>query len=126
VFKVPWFVWGFYKLITPFIDPLTREKLRFNEDLRLHVPPQQLMSSVGGDAEFEYDHAMYWPALLKLAEEKRVMWKDRWIAGGKHIGELEDYLRGGIEKGLMGPVDAQQSSEPKVRVPAPESNEKKA
>lgn len=87
-------IWGFFKLITPFIDPNTREKLKFNEDLRQHVPPSHLMKSVGGDVEFRYDHATYWPALNKLAEQRRETYRERWVQGGKQIGELENYLKG--------------------------------
>src|SRR5579871_4446538 len=35
---VPSFVKIFFKLISPFIDPNTREKLKFNENLREYVP----------------------------------------------------------------------------------------
>lgn len=91
---------GFMKLITPFIDPLTREKLKFNEDLRKHVPPSQLLKSVGGDVEFEYDHSTYWPALNNLADQRRNEYRERWIQGGKLVGEHENYLRGGIGKSL--------------------------
>ena len=97
---VPWAVWGFFKLITPFIDPLTREKLKFNEDLRQHVPPAQLMSTYGGEVDFEYDHATYWPAMNKIADERKAAYRERWIRGGKRIGELEGYLKGGNEKSL--------------------------
>lgn len=88
------------KLITPFIDPLTREKLKFNEDLRKHVPPSQLLKAVGGDVEFEYDHSSYWPALNKLAAQRRNEYRERWIQGGKLVGEHENYLRGGTGKSL--------------------------
>jgi hypothetical protein len=81
-------------LITPFIDPLTREKLKFNDDMRQHVPPQQLWSEFQGDLEFEYDHATYWPALLKLCEEKQKEQKERWIRAGRNYGESEFYLKG--------------------------------
>ncbi|CAG7927249.1 unnamed protein product [Penicillium olsonii] len=94
VINVPFMIWGFFKLITPFIDPNTREKLKFNEDLRQHVPPSQLMKSVGGDVEFRYDHATYWPSLNKLAEQRRESYRERWVKGGKQIGELENYLKG--------------------------------
>lgn len=92
---VPWVVWGFFKLITPFIDPLTREKLKFNEDIRQYVPPEQLWKEFGGDVDFEYDHAAYWPALLKACEEKRAERKARWEKAGKQYGESETYLKGG-------------------------------
>ena len=91
---------GFMKLITPFIDPLTREKLKFNEDLRKHVPPSQLLKTVGGDVEFEYDHSIYWPALNTLAAQRRNEYRERWIQGGKLVGEHENYLRGGTGKSL--------------------------
>ena len=97
---VPWVVWGFFKLITPFIDPLTRQKLKFNEDMRQYVPEQELWTEFGGKLDFEYDHATYWPALRKLCEEKRAFRKERWVAGGSHIGEHEDYLAGGKETGV--------------------------
>ncbi|MCJ1354098.1 MAG: hypothetical protein MMC33_004085 [Icmadophila ericetorum] len=100
IINVPWFIWGFFKLITPFIDPLTREKLKFNENLRLHAPPEQLPTTHGGDIVFEYDHAEYWPALCGLAEQRRKEMEERWIRGGKIFGELEAYLRGGSEKGV--------------------------
>lgn len=93
-------IWGFFKLITPFIDPLTREKLRFNEDMTLHVPKGQLIKSVGGDVVFEYDHSVYWPTLSKLVEQRREAMKQRWIEGGKLIGENEDYLRGAAVKSV--------------------------
>lgn len=74
---------GFFKIITPFIDPLTRQKLKFNEDLGQHVPPGQLMKSMGGEVEFRYDHSIYWPTLNKLADQRRAAYKERWIQGGE-------------------------------------------
>ncbi|KAJ5697499.1 CRAL/TRIO domain protein [Penicillium malachiteum] len=94
VVNSPFYIWGFFKIITPFIDPLTREKLKFNEDLRLHVPAEQLMKTVGGDVEFEYDHSVYWPALNKLAEQHRDAKRARWIENGKRVGESENFLKG--------------------------------
>lgn len=92
---MPFVIWGFFKLITPFIDPLTRQKLKFNEDLRQHVPPEHLMKSVGGDVEFRYDHSTYWPALSQLADLRKNEYRERWIQGGKQVGEYENYLKTG-------------------------------
>jgi hypothetical protein len=100
VTNVPFYIWGFFKLITPFIDPVTREKIKFNEDSGLHVPREQLLKESGGHVEFEYDHDEYWPALNKLCEMKRESMRQRWEKGGKRIGELEIYLKGGQEKSL--------------------------
>ncbi|RQM05235.1 hypothetical protein DH86_00001764 [Scytalidium sp. 3C] len=95
IINVPWVVWGFFKLITPFIDPITKQKLHFNEDMRKHVPPQQLWNEFLGDLEFEYDHSVYWPALLELCAERRAERWERWVKGGKQYGESEMYLKGG-------------------------------
>ncbi|KAF5856460.1 hypothetical protein ETB97_007321 [Aspergillus alliaceus] len=100
VINMPFLIMGFFKLITPFIDPLTRQKLKFNEDLREHVPAAQLMKSMGGDVEFRYDHETYWPALNKLVEQRRAAYRERWIQGGKRIGEYENYLKTGITPSL--------------------------
>jgi hypothetical protein len=100
VTNVPFMIWGFFKLITPFIDPLTREKIKFNEDSVNHVPREQLLKESGGDVEFEYDHSVFWPALNKLAEAKRAEQKARWEEAGKRVGEYEMYLKGGQEKSL--------------------------
>ncbi|KAI5296269.1 hypothetical protein KEM52_004747 [Ascosphaera acerosa] len=100
VINIPFFLNGFFKLITPFIDPVTREKLKFNENLRNHVPPSQLLESFNGDVNFEYDHAVYWPAFIALTNQKREQYMQRWIKGGKRIGENELYLQGGNEKSI--------------------------
>ncbi|ETI21486.1 hypothetical protein G647_07833 [Cladophialophora carrionii CBS 160.54] len=100
VTNVPFYIWGFFKLITPFIDPLTREKIKFNEDSGIHVPREQLLKESGGLVEFEYDHEIYWPALNDLCELKRQQYRARWEKGGKRIGEYEGYLKGGDEKSL--------------------------
>lgn len=88
-------MWGFFKLITPFIDPLTREKLKFNEDTKLYVPAEQLWTENGGQLNFEYDHSVYWPTLSKICAERRAALKERWEKAGKRYGESEVYLKGG-------------------------------
>lgn len=58
------------------------------------------MKATSGDVAFEYDHATYWPALNKLAEQRRKAYRERWIQAGKRIGEHEDYLKGGTAPSL--------------------------
>jgi hypothetical protein len=110
VTNLPFYIWGFFKLITPFIDPLTREKIKFNEDMGLHVPREQLLKESGGHVEFEYVHEEYWPALNDLCELKRAERQARWEKGGKRIGEYEAYLKGADEKSL-----AEREKEAEVR-----------
>ncbi|AEO56552.1 hypothetical protein MYCTH_2301639 [Thermothelomyces thermophilus ATCC 42464] len=101
IINMPWIVTGFFKLITPFIDPNTREKLKFNEDMSQYVPTEQMWSEFStGELEFDYDHSVYWPALHKLCKERREARWQRWVAGGRQLGESEDYLAGGTETGV--------------------------
>ncbi|KAJ5050662.1 uncharacterized protein L3040_002537 [Drepanopeziza brunnea f. sp. 'multigermtubi'] len=100
IINIPWVVTTFFKLITPFIDPLTRQKLKFNDDMRLHVPPQQLWNEFHGDLEFDYDHQVYWPNFVNFCEEKHREQKARWVLGGKHIGESENYIKGGTSPSI--------------------------
>lgn len=103
IINVPWVVWGFFKIVTPFIDPVTREKLKFNEDMKLYVPPEQLWSADwGGNLDFEYDHDTYWPALNEMCRERREEKSKRWEAAGKLVGESEVYLTGGSDVSIEG------------------------
>lgn len=108
---VPWIVQGFFKLITPFIDAMTREKLRFNEDLTTYVLPDQLWTDFEGKLNFEYDHAVYWPALQTLCAERRAARRERWLAGGKQMGESEDYLAGATDAGIGGTAHKAEENE---------------
>ncbi|KAI9716620.1 MAG: hypothetical protein M1828_007598 [Chrysothrix sp. TS-e1954] len=93
--NLPWYISTFFKLISPFIDPVTRDKMIFNEDLRKYVPPSQLDVEVGGDAQFKYEHEVYWPELCRMLKERREAMWERWVSAGKLVGENEAYLRGG-------------------------------
>lgn len=100
---MPWLVTGFFKIIQPFIDPVTREKLKFNEDMTQYVPPGQLWSADwGGNMDFEYDHGVYWPALHDMCRQRREQRAVRWAAAGKEIGESEEYLAGGTAVSVAG------------------------
>ena len=94
---MPWYVNAFLKLINPFIDPVTKSKIKPNEPLPNHVPVSQLMTVSGGEVDFKYDHSVYWPALDKLTTERRQQRRERWEKAGKLIGESEIYLWGGEE-----------------------------
>lgn len=90
----------FFKLISPFIDPVTRDKMKFSPVLRDYIPPEQLWKEFGGDLDFEYNHKAYWPALVEETTRRKDAYRQRWQKGGKMIGEYEEYLRGGSKKSL--------------------------
>ncbi|EEB08563.1 sec14 cytosolic factor family protein [Schizosaccharomyces japonicus yFS275] len=97
VINIPWAVWGFFKLISPFIDPLTREKLKFNEPLDRYVPSDQLDMTFGGTLKFDYIHDKYWPQLVELCKTRREASLKRWRALGSKIGTSEWVTKGGEE-----------------------------
>ncbi|OAA45366.1 CRAL/TRIO domain protein [Cordyceps fumosorosea ARSEF 2679] len=103
IINVPWIVWGFFKIITPFLDPVTSEKLKFNENMKQYVPAEQLWSEDwSGQMDFEYDHDTYWPAINTLCQQRREAKMARWVAAGRLIGESEDYLSGGVDTSVSG------------------------
>ncbi len=91
--NIPWLAWTFLKVINPFIDPLTREKLIYDKPFIDYVPKAQLDSDFGGDVQFEYDHAQYWPAVNKMAYERRAKYMERFDILGGVIGLNEVDLR---------------------------------
>jgi len=97
---VPGIFWAFYKLIQSFIDPVTKDKLRFIRDdaeARDLVDPSQLIEEqFHGDLNFIYDHEQYFDALERLCAERRAAQFERFerLCGSK-IGSSEFIIKGG-------------------------------
>ncbi|CCH58864.1 hypothetical protein TBLA_0B00190 [Henningerozyma blattae CBS 6284] len=98
VTNIPWLAWTFLKLIYPFIDSMTREKLGFDEPLVNFVPKEQLDKLYGGYLDFTYKHETYWPTMLKMAKVKREHYFARFEKFGGTIGLSEYDLRGTSDK----------------------------
>jgi len=64
VVNLPMLLNFFYKGISPFLDPITRDKIRFNPDLSDLIPLEQLDADLGGKYEFEFNHEEYWKQLI--------------------------------------------------------------
>ncbi|SCU98495.1 LAMI_0F14906g1_1 [Lachancea mirantina] len=92
--NIPWLAWTFLKMIHPFIDPLTREKLVFDEPFPKYVPKDQLDKLYGGYLDFTYKHDVYWPKLLEITAEKRAHYLQRFEKFGATVGLSEVDLRG--------------------------------
>ncbi|KAG0172852.1 hypothetical protein DFQ28_009816 [Apophysomyces sp. BC1034] len=76
----PWFFFATFKIISPFMDPVTKAKIKFAYDndgkndtkattnewvyLKDHIPENQLETDFGGSYNFSYDVEKYWTALL--------------------------------------------------------------
>ncbi|KAM6490526.1 CRAL/TRIO domain containing protein [Amanita muscaria] len=103
IIKIPFLVNAFFKIILPFVDPITREKIKFNPDVVKdgYFTPEMLMTgSWEGAADFEYDHDKYWSALISLCEERKKVWLQKWRSLGGTVGIKEwDYKQeDGAEK----------------------------
>ncbi|KAM5537177.1 hypothetical protein V8D89_009110 [Ganoderma adspersum] len=126
VVNVPFLVNAFFKLITPFIDPLTRPKLRFNPDCvgeGLFDASELLSEWNGGTVHFEYEHDRYWGPLVRLCAERREKLWAEWRALGGKIGVREWDVKTRIEFAEADKVEvkvgvpiAVQADEPKVPV----------
>lgn len=91
--NIPWLGWTFLKIIHPFIDPLTREKLVYQEPFPNYVPKEQLDKDFGGDVAFDYEQDQYWPVMNKIAAEKRKNYMAQFHRLGAQIGLSEVELR---------------------------------
>lgn len=77
----PWFFWPFFRIISPFIDPVTRSKIKFVDLKHKYDPakaakehewvnmfeyytPEQLEKDFNGSLNFKWDFAKYWQTLL--------------------------------------------------------------
>lgn len=54
----------FYKGISPFLDPVTRDKMRFNPNLLELIPKEQLDADFGGDYHYEFEPISYWDHIV--------------------------------------------------------------
>ena len=112
---LPWLLNAFYKLINPFIDPVTRAKMIFNpvpdagglwrsaeardqghDDAKLFEPDQLVTDSWLGSAPFAYTHEVYWPALLSMSETRRKDMTRVWRELGGVVGIKEWDVKVGI------------------------------
>ena len=64
VVNLPMILNFFYKGISPFLDPVTRDKMRFNPDLFDLIPAAQLDADFGGDYEWQFEPDGYWEQIV--------------------------------------------------------------
>jgi hypothetical protein len=92
IINVPFFVKAFFKLIMPFVDPVTREKVKFNPEIikdGLFAKDMVMSEWWGGDRDFEYVHEKYWKELVGMCEERTRRWRTRWEELGATVGLSE-------------------------------------
>lgn len=97
IINVPWMLNAFYKLINPFIDPVTRDKMRFNPKTVQDglFTADCVWKEFGGAVDFKYEHKTYWPHLIELATARREAQMQRWRELGAKVGVREWDLKEG-------------------------------
>ena len=100
VVNLPTILSFFYKGIAPFLDPVTREKMRFNPDMFELVPREQLDADFGGDYKFEFDHEVYWNQLVEYVSHhfrfistRKTAWSSRLVKIVRACGIAPDGTR---------------------------------
>jgi len=90
ILNVPFLLQAFFKMISPFIDPVTRNKMKFNpkpvEDGLFTADELFKDGGWGGSREFVWDHEKYWGALVRMCEEIRARQMARWRELGARVG----------------------------------------
>jgi hypothetical protein len=104
IINVPFLVNAFFKFIMPLLDPITRQKMKFNPEVLkdgLFTADMIMKDWWGGEPEFEYVHEKYWPDLVSLCEGRVMTWTKNWRALGAKVGTSE----WAYKKGNQDPVD---------------------
>jgi hypothetical protein len=99
IINIPFLLNAFFKLIMPLVDPVTRDKVRFNpkvvDDGLVDADKMMGVGGWGGSVEFEYDHEKYWPTLIDICKARREEQMARWKELGGRVGLDEWSIKGG-------------------------------
>ncbi|KAL6929201.1 hypothetical protein ACO0SA_002541 [Hanseniaspora valbyensis] len=87
--NIPWVDYALLKLISPLIDPNTKQRLVFDEPFTNRIDPHNLDYHYGGDLKFDYDHETYWPDFKTKIEKRRKDNYESWLKLGGTIGLRE-------------------------------------
>jgi len=90
ILNVPFLLHAFYKMISPLVDPVTRNKMKFNpkpvEDGLFAADDLFKDSGWGGSRDFVWDHDKYWAPFVRMCDEVRAAQMARWRKLGARVG----------------------------------------
>ncbi|KAF8968123.1 CRAL-TRIO domain-containing protein [Flammula alnicola] len=101
IINVPFLVNAFFKVVMPLVDPITRQKVKFNPEIIKDglFTSDMVMKEWNGDHHFEYNHEKYWPDLVSMCEERVTAWMKNWRELGAEVGASEwAYKKGGASR----------------------------
>ncbi|KAG8995822.1 hypothetical protein FRB90_000084 [Tulasnella sp. 427] len=104
VTNLPMLLNFFFKGIGPFLDPVTRDKMKFNPNLHELIPAEHLEVEFGGKFDYAFDPDLYWEQICR------------------HCGVNPDGSRSEPEWKVV-QKQAQQSEEQEQREPKPVDSE---
>jgi hypothetical protein len=120
ILNVPFIIYAFFKMIGPFIDPVTREKMKFNpkpvEDGLFTADELFKDGGWGGSRDFVYDHDKYWDAFVRMCDEIREAQMARWRKLGARVGCDEWDYKSDTVVGAAA-TEKQPGSQDEVQVP---------
>lgn len=87
--EMGWAMRAFVNVIWPFIDAETKSRTKTVDGKQAiangEIAGDALVDKVGGDLKFTYDHATYWPLLLRVCKERREQYAAKWRALGEPL-----------------------------------------
>ncbi|ORY06971.1 CRAL/TRIO domain-containing protein, partial [Basidiobolus meristosporus CBS 931.73] len=98
IVDAPWVFSGFWKMISPLLDPVIKSKIIFckRKDLRQYLNPKEVMKCIGGDDPYEYQYIP--PTAEELASartspspEKRKAQQTYWRAAERFATITESW-----------------------------------
>ncbi|KAG8800945.1 hypothetical protein FRC17_006765 [Serendipita sp. 399] len=99
VINIPFLLNAFFKFIMPLVDPVTRDKVRFNpkvvQDGLIDNDKLLNVHGWGGGVDFEFKHEVYWKSMIGACNARREEQMKRWRELGGKIGEEEWSIKGG-------------------------------
>ncbi|GCF00942.1 hypothetical protein ZYGM_001160 [Zygosaccharomyces mellis] len=104
--NIPWFAWAFLKMMYPFLDPETRQKVIFDEPFEKYIDPSQLDAIYNGRLDFHYKHEIYWPDLTAKVKKVKEIQYSRFLKFGGIAGISEFDLKGDRDE-LICPPECQ-------------------
>ncbi|KAG5721958.1 CRAL-TRIO domain-containing protein C23B6.04c [Termitomyces sp. T112] len=92
VVNLPMLLSFFYKGISPFLDPVTRDKMRFNPDLHELISPEQLDADFGGEHHYEFEPNSYWDQIVAACGIAPDGTRVQKIEGEESSGEKDETI----------------------------------
>jgi hypothetical protein len=131
ILNVPFLINAFFKLISPFIDPITRNKMKFNPkpiDDGLFTADELFKDGGwGGSRHFVWDHEKYWKPFVQMCAEIKAKQMARWRKLGARVGcnewdykseEVVDITPAVADAGVLAEPDPESERRTEAEAPA--------